>query len=113
MESSIVIAALSALAQESRLAIFRMLVAEGQPGLAAGEIAQRLQIPAATLSFHLSQLRHAGLIESRREERSIIYSANFSSMMNLIAYLTENCCGGMGSCATSCDPTPKPKRRKS
>ena len=78
------------------------------------DVAKKIAHPGMIfLNTHPCERPHAGLIESRREERSIIYSANFSSMMNLIAYLTENCCGGMGSCATSCDPTPKPKRRKS
>jgi len=88
------IAALGALAQETRLDIFRLLVERGPQGTAAGEIGERLKQPSPTLSFHLNQLRHAGLITSRRESRSIIYSANFSTMNGLMAYLTEKCCGG-------------------
>jgi len=98
METSQAIAALGALAQETRLAIFRLLVERGPEGLAAGAIAERLRIPAATLSFHLAQLGHAGLVAPRRESRSLIYSANFANMNALVAYLTENCCGGAAVC---------------
>jgi ArsR family transcriptional regulator, arsenate/arsenite/antimonite-responsive transcriptional repressor len=88
------VAALGALAQETRLDIFRLLVQKGPNGMAAGEIGGRLGQPSPTLSFHLNQLRFAGLVNSRRESRSIIYSANFKAMNELVAYLTENCCGG-------------------
>lgn len=88
------IAALSALAQETRLDIFRTLVQKGPEGMAAGDIADKLGQPAPTLSFHLNQLRFAGLVSSHRVSRSIIYSANFKAMSDLLAYLTENCCGG-------------------
>ena len=94
MRKNLAIAALGALAQETRLDIFRLLVERGPEGMAAGEIGERLKQPSPTLSFHLNQLRHAGLISSRRESRSIIYSANFSTMNGLMAYLTEKCCGG-------------------
>lgn len=94
MKKSNVIAALSALAQETRLDIFRLLVQKGPNGLPAGEIGERLGQPSPTLSFHLNQLRFAGLVTSRRESRSIIYSANFKGMNDLLSYLTENCCGG-------------------
>lgn len=94
MKKSNAIAALGALAQETRLDIFRLLVQKGPKGLAAGEIGERLGQPSPTLSFHLNQLRFAGLVISRRESRSIIYSANFKGMNGLLAYLTENCCGG-------------------
>ena len=94
MEKSVAIAALAALAQESRLDIYRMLVQAGGPGLPAGQIGDRLGLPSATLSFHLSQLKHAGLVDCRREGRSLIYTAAFSAMNELMAYLTENCCGG-------------------
>ena len=94
MKKSTVVAALSALAQESRLDIFRLLVQKGPEGLPAGEIGERLGLPPPTLSFHLNQLRFAGLVRSQRESRSIIYSANFRAMNELLAYLTENCCGG-------------------
>jgi ArsR family transcriptional regulator len=89
-----VIAALGALAQETRLDIFRMLVQKGPEGLPAGEIGNRLAQPSPTMSFHLNQLRFAGLISSRRVSRSIIYSANFKAMNDLLSYLAENCCGG-------------------
>lgn len=94
MKKSTAIAALGALAQETRLDIFRLLVERGPQGMAAGEIGERLKQPSPTLSFHLNQLRHAGLISSRRESRSIIYRANFSTMNGLMAFLTEKCCGG-------------------
>jgi ArsR family transcriptional regulator, arsenate/arsenite/antimonite-responsive transcriptional repressor len=94
MKKSTAIAALGALAQETRLDIFRLLVQKGPEGLPAGEIGTRLGQPSPTLSFHLNQLRFAGLVSSRRASRSIIYSANFRAMNGLLAYLTENCCGG-------------------
>lgn len=85
---------LTALAQETRLAIFRMLVQAGELGIPAGEIAKQLNIPNATLSFHLKELVHADLISARQESRFIFYSANFATMNALISYLTENCCTG-------------------
>jgi DNA-binding transcriptional ArsR family regulator len=94
MKKSTAAAALGALAQETRLNIFRLLVQKGPEGLPAGEIGERLGQPSPTLSFHLNQLRFAGLVSSRRASRSIIYSANFKAMNHLLAYLTENCCGG-------------------
>jgi DNA-binding transcriptional ArsR family regulator len=94
MKKSTAIAALGALAQETRLDIFRLLVQRGPEGMAAGEIGERLGQPSPTLSFHLNQLRFAGLIAPRRKSRSIIYSANFRTMEDLLGYLTENCCGG-------------------
>ena len=89
-----VIAALGALAQESRLDIFRMLVQKGPDGVAAGKIARKLDLPAPTLSFHLGQLRHAGLVSARRHSRSISYAANYAAMNSLVKYLTDNCCQG-------------------
>jgi len=86
--------ALSALAQESRLSIFRLLVQAGKEGVPAGVISEQLGIPGATLSFHLKELSHAKLIKSRTEGRYVIYSASFTEMDKLIAYLTENCCAG-------------------
>lgn len=111
------IEALGALAQETRLAIFRTLVQKGLGGMPAGAIGDRLRLPAPTLSFHLNQLRHAGLVVSRRESRSIIYTANYPTMNALLAYLTENCCGGQPElCAPApCRPAAgngaKPKKR--
>ena len=89
-----IVRALSALAQETRLAVFRLLVEAGPRGVAAGAIGDRLGIPATTLSFHLSQLSRARLVASRRNGRSIIYSADFETMESLIGYLGENCCKG-------------------
>lgn len=86
--------ALAALAHDHRLAVFRLLVQAGEGGVAAGEIARALGIPASTLSFHLAQLQQAGLVSQRREGRSLLYAADFAAMRNLIAFLTENCCAG-------------------
>ncbi len=91
------IAALAALAQESRLDIFRLLVQAGGDGMAVGQIGDRLGLPGATLSFHLNQLRHANLVTFRRDGRSLIYSAAYPVMNDLLAYLTENCCQGDAS----------------
>lgn len=94
MEKLDAIAALAALAQETRLDIFRLLVRAGPGGLPAGQIGERLGLPSATLSFHLNQLRHAGLVTFRRDGRSLIYAAEYGAMNGLLAYLTENCCQG-------------------
>lgn len=91
-----VVAALSALAQEHRLAVFRALVEAGPEGMAAGAIAERIGVPDSSLSFHLAQLRHAGLVGRRREGRSLIYAADYRAMNALVGYLMENCCGGAG-----------------
>ena len=88
------VGALGALAQSTRLAIFRLLVKAGPQGLAAGRIAEKLDLPPATLSFHLSQLARAGVAKSRSEGRFVIYSADFMAMNDLVAFLTENCCDG-------------------
>jgi ArsR family transcriptional regulator len=104
MESMDVIRALAALAQETRLGVFRLLVQQGPSGLAAGEIAQRLAIAPATLSFHLKELALAGLISARQDGRFVYYAANFSSMNDLIAYLTENCCAGDCGASAACLP---------
>lgn len=94
METKRAIGALGALAQETRLTIFRLLVERGPEGLSAGAIAEELDIPASSLSFHLAQLTHAGLIVRRRVSRSLIYSYDFEAMNALMGYLTQNCCGG-------------------
>jgi protein-tyrosine-phosphatase/DNA-binding transcriptional ArsR family regulator len=94
MRKANVVAALGALAQETRLDIFRLLVERGPEGMPAGEIGERLRLPSPTLSFHLNQLRHTGLVTSRRQSRLIVYGAKFRTMNNLIEYLTENCCAG-------------------
>ena len=88
------VAALGALAQEHRLAVFRLLVQAGADGLAAGAIAEALGIPNSSLSFHLAQLRNAGLIQQERRHRSLIYRADYGAMNALVAFLTDNCCGG-------------------
>ena len=105
METVNAIAALAALAQDSRLDIFRLLVQAGGEGMAAGQVGERLGLPSATLSFHLSQLKQAGLVTFRREGRSLIYAAEYAVMNNLLTYLTENCCrGASDACAVGvCD----------
>jgi DNA-binding transcriptional ArsR family regulator len=106
-----IIDALGALAQRSRLDIFRLLVETGPQGLAAGAVAEKLELPAATLSFHMAHLARAGLVHARQDGRFIFYSANFDNMNALVGYLTENCCSG-GSCAAACAPAgSKPRRR--
>lgn len=94
MEKANVITALTALAQETRLDIFRYLVQAGPEGAPAGRIGDALGLPPATLSFHLKTLQYAGLVERERQSRSLIYSVNFATMNALMAYLTENCCAG-------------------
>ena len=101
MEIELAIDALSALAQTSRLGIFRLLITAGQDGLPAGEIGRKLSIPANSLSFHLTRLRYAGLVRGRRNGRQIFYAANFSNMQKLMDYLTENCCA---STTEGCQP---------
>jgi DNA-binding transcriptional ArsR family regulator len=106
MKSKIAVTALSALAQENRLEVFRLLVQAGREGLAAGEIAERLRIAAPTLSFHLAQLKHAGLLHQRRDGRSLIYATNYDGMNALMGFLTENCCAGdAAACSVPvCEP---------
>jgi DNA-binding transcriptional ArsR family regulator len=96
MKNKDAVRALSALAQESRLEVFRLLVRKGPSGLAAGELSEKLGLPPATMSFHLKELSNAGLITSKRESRSIIYSADFAHMQELINFLLENCCADNG-----------------
>jgi ArsR family transcriptional regulator, arsenate/arsenite/antimonite-responsive transcriptional repressor len=103
--------ALAALAQDTRLAIYRLLVQQGPEGLAAGIIAERLDLPGATLSFHLKELANAGMVDSRQEGRFVYYSANYEQMNGLLAYLTENCCQGE-SCATVATPRHQLKRKR-
>jgi DNA-binding transcriptional ArsR family regulator len=100
MKSSSAVVALSALAQEHRLALFRLLVRAGDRGMPAGAIAEALGLPNSSLSFHLAQLRNAGLIVQRRQHRSLIYRANYPAMNALVGFLTENCCGG-ADCSSS------------
>ncbi len=94
MDTQQVLAALTGLSQESRLATFRLLVQAGPEGLAAGKISELLDVPASSLSFHLKELSHAQLVVSRQEGRFVYYAANFATMNGVIGFLTENCCGG-------------------
>lgn len=100
MDAAAAIAALGALAQEHRLALFRLLVQAGEEGMAAGAIAQRLGVPKSSLSFHLAQLSRAGLIRQERRHRSLIYRADYAAMNALVGYLMENCCVG-AACTTA------------
>ena len=104
MDQKAAIVALGALAQETRLEAFRLLVATGPQGLPAGVISERLGVLPSSLTFHLNQLHHAGLITQRRQSRQLIYSAEYSAMNDLLGYLTENCCGRGQSCAPACNP---------
>ena len=112
MEKEDVIAALAALAQGSRLDAFRLLVQAGPEGMAAGEVADALNVPANTLSFHFDRLRNAGLIKVQRRSRSLIYSAKYETMNGLLGYLTENCCKGKPADPAGCKSLPSPKRSK-
>lgn len=111
MESSNAVEALGALAQEHRLQLFRLLVQAGERGLAAGAIAEALGIPNSSLSFHLAQLRNAGLILQERQHRSLIYRANYPAMNNLVAYLMENCCAGADCGSDTACETPAQERK--
>jgi ArsR family transcriptional regulator len=106
MEKTAAVAALAALAQDTRLDVFRLLVQAGPDGLPPGQICERLGLPSATLSFHLAQLRHAGLVTFQREGRSLIYAAEYAAMNDLLAYLMQNCCqGDISGCGVGqCDP---------
>ena len=110
MQPEQIIRALGALAQEHRLAAFRLLVQAGDDGVPAGVLAETLGVPPSSMSFHLAQLAHAGLVRQRRASRSIIYSADYAAMNALMGYLTENCCGGV-PCddVAACLPAPDRK----
>ena len=107
MQTADAIKVLSALAQESRLAIFRLLIEQGPEGLPVGVIGERLGLPSATLSFHLKELLHAGLVTSRQSGRFIYYAPVIAAVNGLVGYLTENCCAGSGG---SCAPVAKAVR---
>ena len=105
MKSEQVVQALGALAQESRLAVFRLLVKRGPDGYTPGELQDKLAIAAPTLSFHIKELQRAGLLSMRREGRFLYYSADFTAMNTLLVYLTENCCGlSSTACGVNCAP---------
>ena len=112
MKAASVIQALGALAQEHRLEVFRQLVQAGDKGMAAGVLADALGVPNSSLSFHLAQLRNAGLILQERQHRSLIYRANYPAMNSLLGYLTENCCVG-SACEADAACVPHAPRRKS
>jgi ArsR family transcriptional regulator, arsenate/arsenite/antimonite-responsive transcriptional repressor len=104
MKKTDVVAALAALAQDNRLDVFRLLVQAGPDGMAAGAVAEALDLAPSALTFHFDRLRAAGLVSVRRDGRSMIYAARFEAMNGLIGFLTENCCGG-----ASCAPAPRPR----
>lgn len=111
MQAGAAITALGALAQEHRLALFRLLVQAGEQGMSAGAIAGALGVPNSSLSFHLSQLHRAGLVLQERQHRSLIYRANYPAMNALVAYLMENCCAGAGCGSGAACETPAQKRK--
>lgn len=111
MEATDALARLAALAQETRLALFRRLVRRGPLGLAAGALAEALGVPAPTLSFHLATLERAGLVGARRAGRSIVYTASFRAMEELVGYLLANCCAE-GACAPPVRLAPRAKKEK-
>jgi DNA-binding transcriptional ArsR family regulator len=111
MNSESAVLALGALAQEHRLALFRLLVQAGDRGLSAGAIAEALGVPNSSLSFHLAALTKAGLVAQERRGRSLIYSAEYAAMNDLVGYLMENCCGG-AECLTSGSEAKAAKERK-
>jgi ArsR family transcriptional regulator, arsenate/arsenite/antimonite-responsive transcriptional repressor len=104
MDGKQAVAALGALAHDTRLEVFRMLVRRGPDGLSAGAIAEEIGLPPSSLTFHLQQLLHAGLVTQRRLSRQLIYATDFAAMNTVMGYLTENCCGGAASCAPICKP---------
>ena len=109
MDNKTAVTQLGAIAQEVRLDVFRLLVQAGSDGLAAGAISEKLGIPGSTLSFHLKELSHAGMVRARHESRFIYYSANYDAMNLLLAYLTEHCCAGHAPCCPEvvCHPNEK------
>lgn len=111
MRAENAVEALGALAQEHRLALFRLLVQAGDKGMAAGVIAEKLRVPNSSLSFHLTQLRNAGLILQERQHRSLIYRANYPAMNSLVAYLMENCCAGADCGSGAACETPVQERK--
>lgn len=112
MNSPGVIDALGALAQEHRLALFRLLVQAGEQGMSAGAIAEALGVPNSSLSFHLAHLNRAGLIRQERKGRSLIYSTDYAAMSALIGYLMENCCGGADCSSSAREAEPAQERKR-
>lgn len=114
METTQAVAALAALAQEHRLAVFRLLVQAGPEGMSAGRVAEAVDLAPNTLTFHFDRLRVAGLVTVRREGRSMIYAARYEAMNALVGFLTENCCGGVTQCApaAACAPKSAPRKAK-
>jgi DNA-binding transcriptional ArsR family regulator len=108
METSSILAAFAALAQETRLAVYRLLVEHAPDGLTAGKVAERLGIAPASLSFHLKELTRAGLIVPRQDGRFVWYRADLDAMNGIVRYLTENCCGSSAVCDPRCAPQPVP-----
>jgi DNA-binding transcriptional ArsR family regulator len=114
MKSPDVVKALGALAQESRLAVFRLLVKRGPVGFSPGALAEKLGIPAPTLSFHLKELQNAGLVDMRRESRFLYYSARFDRMRELVGFMTDQCCSQADEeCDADCKPIAAQSRRRS
>lgn len=114
MEQTAAVAALAALAQDSRLDVYRLLVQAGPEGMPAGSVASALRLAPNTLTFHFDRLRQAGLVTVRREGRSMIYAARYETMNALVAYLTENCCRGSAHKAapTACKPATRARRKE-
>jgi DNA-binding transcriptional ArsR family regulator len=113
MNATKAVEALGALAHDNRLAIYRLLVEKGPEGLPAGQIADRIGLVPSSLTFHVQALQRSGLISQRRVSRQLFYAADFAAMNDLVAYLTENCCGGADSCPPVCKPaTPAKTARR-
>jgi ArsR family transcriptional regulator len=113
MDTAIAVQALGALAHETRLAIYRMLVEQGPAGLSAGVIAERLGVPPSSLTFHVQHLHRAGLVTQRRLSRQLIYAADFANMNGLVGFLTENCCGqGRSACMPAVAPAASPTKSR-
>jgi DNA-binding transcriptional ArsR family regulator len=114
MKATAAVTALAALAHANRLAVYRMLVEAGPEGLPAGTISARLKVPPSSMTFHLQALQRAGLVTQQRNSRQIIYAADFTTMNDLVGYLTENCCAespSTGACDTQCAPAAEPSAK--
>ena len=111
MKNTDAVAALAALAQDNRLDVFRLLVEAGPDGMPAGRVAEKLKLAPSALTFHFDRLRDAGLVNVRREGRSMIYAAQFDTMNGLVAFLTENCCAGAACAPAACAPKSRKKER--